>query len=59
MRRIFPHLVLGLGAALMLLPFYWMILTSIRAPAEIFDPAYRARKAENRVSGKLNHHHRR
>jgi multiple sugar transport system permease protein len=37
MRRFLPHLLLALGAAVMLLPFYWMLLTSIRAPAEIFD----------------------
>ncbi|QUS36222.1 carbohydrate ABC transporter permease [Falsirhodobacter algicola] len=37
MRRFFPHAVLGLGAAIMLLPFYWMVLTSLRAPSEIFD----------------------
>jgi len=37
MRRIIPHIVLGLGAAVMLLPFYWMLLTSIRSPAETFD----------------------
>jgi len=35
--RYIPHLVLALGAAVMLLPFYWMVLTSIRSPAEIFD----------------------
>lgn len=35
--RYLPHLVLGAGACVMLLPFYWMILTSIRTPAEIFD----------------------
>ncbi|WP_339114918.1 carbohydrate ABC transporter permease [Thioclava sp. GXIMD2076] len=32
-----PHLVLGLGAVVMLLPFYWMVLTAIRSPSEIFD----------------------
>lgn len=36
-RRILPHLVLALGAFAMLLPFYWMALTSIRSPAETFD----------------------
>ncbi|MEI4472158.1 carbohydrate ABC transporter permease [Frigidibacter sp. MR17.24] len=36
-RRWLPHLVLGLGALVMLLPFYWMILTAIRSPSEIFD----------------------
>ncbi|MEI4485927.1 carbohydrate ABC transporter permease [Frigidibacter sp. MR17.14] len=35
--RYLPHLVLALGAAVMLLPFYWMLLTSLRSPAEIFD----------------------
>ncbi|WP_045393060.1 carbohydrate ABC transporter permease [Falsirhodobacter sp. alg1] len=37
MRRFIPHILLAAGAAVMLLPFYWMILTSIRTPAEIFD----------------------
>ncbi|AYM04310.1 MULTISPECIES: carbohydrate ABC transporter permease [Agrobacterium] len=37
LRKYFPHLVLALGAFVMLLPFYWMVLTSIRSPAEIFD----------------------
>ncbi|MCJ8141111.1 carbohydrate ABC transporter permease [Falsirhodobacter halotolerans] len=37
MTRFIPHIVLALGAGVMLLPFYWMILTSIRSPAEIFD----------------------
>ena len=37
LRRYLPHLVLALGAAAMLLPFYWMVLTSIRSPSEIFD----------------------
>ena len=36
-RKYLPHLVLALGAFVMLLPFYWMALTSIRSPAEIFD----------------------
>lgn len=35
--RYAPHAVLALGAFAMLLPFYWMGLTSIRSPAEIFD----------------------
>lgn len=35
--RYLPHLVLALGAAVMLLPFYWMVLTSIRSAADIFD----------------------
>jgi multiple sugar transport system permease protein len=35
--RCLPVLVLALGAAVMLLPFYWMALTSIRSPSEIFD----------------------
>ncbi len=35
--RFVPHLVLAAGAFVMLLPFYWMVLTSIRTPAEIFD----------------------
>jgi multiple sugar transport system permease protein len=37
LRRLLPHLVLALGAFVMLLPFYWMALTSIRSPAEIFS----------------------
>lgn len=37
LRKYSPHLVLSAGAAIMLLPFYWMFLTSIRSPAEIFD----------------------
>lgn len=37
LRKYVPHLVLALGAAVMLLPFYWMVLTSVRSPAEIFD----------------------
>lgn len=37
LRAYIPHLVLALGAAVMLLPFYWMVLTSIRSPAEIFN----------------------
>lgn len=36
-RKTLPHLVLALGAIPMLLPFYWMFLTSIRSPSEIFD----------------------
>jgi multiple sugar transport system permease protein len=36
-RKYLPHLVLALGAIPMLLPFYWMFLTSIRSPSEIFD----------------------
>ena len=36
-RRYLPHLVLAIGAFVMLLPFYWMFLTSIRSPGEIFD----------------------
>ncbi|WP_118134525.1 carbohydrate ABC transporter permease [Oceanicella sp. SM1341] len=37
LRRALPHVPLGLVAALMLLPFYWMLLTSARPPQEIFD----------------------
>ncbi|WP_410216229.1 carbohydrate ABC transporter permease [Paracoccus sp. (in: a-proteobacteria)] len=40
MLRFIPHLVLALGAGIMLLPFYWMVLTSIRPPAEIFDISF-------------------
>ncbi|WP_417809714.1 carbohydrate ABC transporter permease [Thioclava sp.] len=36
-RHYTPHLVLGLGAFVMLLPFYWMVLTSIRSSGEIFN----------------------
>ncbi|WP_141693181.1 carbohydrate ABC transporter permease [Thioclava sp. SK-1] len=35
--RYIPHMVLTLGAGIMLLPFYWMGLTAIRPPAEVFD----------------------
>lgn len=37
LRRYLPHVVLGLGAVVMLMPFYWMALTSIRSPSEIFN----------------------
>jgi len=37
LRSFLPHLVLAAGAFVVLLPFYWMFLTSIRSPAEIFD----------------------
>lgn len=37
LRHYLPHLVLALGAVVMLLPFYWMVLTSIRSPSEVFD----------------------
>lgn len=37
LRRYLPHVVLAAGAFVMLLPFYWMFLTSIRSPAEIFS----------------------
>lgn len=37
LRKYLPHLVLGLGAFIMLLPFYWMVLTSIRSAAEVFN----------------------
>ncbi len=36
-RKYLPHAVLLVGALFMLLPFYWMVLTSIRSPAEIFS----------------------
>lgn len=36
-RRFVPHAVLITGALFMLLPFYWMMLTSVRSPAEIFS----------------------
>lgn len=35
--RLLPVALLTLGAGIMLLPFYWMVLTSIRSPSEIFD----------------------
>lgn len=37
LRRLLPIGALALGVVFMLLPFYWMVLTSIRPPAEIFD----------------------
>jgi len=37
LRRLLPNLVLLAGACFVLLPFYWMGLTSIRPPAEILD----------------------
>ncbi len=37
LRKYSHHLVLAAGASIMLLPFYWMFLTSIRSPAEIFE----------------------
>lgn len=39
--RLIAHLVLLTGAAFILLPFVWMLLTSIRAPAEIFEGSFR------------------
>lgn len=36
-RQIAAHAVLITGAIFILLPFVWMILTSIRSPSEIFD----------------------
>lgn len=36
LRRVLPHLVLALGAAVMLLPFWWMVLTSMRGSADVF-----------------------
>ena len=35
------HTVLGIAAAFILLPFVWMLLTSIRPPAEIFEASFR------------------
>lgn len=35
-RRPLSFAVLAVGAAIMLLPFYWMVLTSIRSSSEIF-----------------------
>ncbi|MDO5656787.1 MAG: carbohydrate ABC transporter permease [Paracoccus sp. (in: a-proteobacteria)] len=37
MGRIVSWLILIAGAVFVLLPFYWMLLTSIRPPAEIFN----------------------
>ncbi|TWF52741.1 carbohydrate ABC transporter permease [Neorhizobium alkalisoli] len=37
LKKYIPHAVLAVGAFIMLLPFYWMFLTSIRSAAEIFD----------------------
>ncbi|WP_366556762.1 carbohydrate ABC transporter permease [Aquibaculum sediminis] len=34
------HLVLLIGAAFILLPFFWMVLTSIRSPSEIFSVSF-------------------
>ena len=34
------HLVLLAGAAFILLPFFWMVLTSIRSPSEIFSVSF-------------------
>ncbi len=45
LRRLFTllaaHAILGVAAAFMLLPFAWMLLTSIRPPAEIFEASFR------------------
>lgn len=35
------HAVLAVAAAFILLPFVWMLLTSIRPPAEIFEASFR------------------
>lgn len=35
------HAILGVAAAITLLPFVWMLLTSIRPPAEIFEASFR------------------
>ena len=32
------HVVLLIGAAILLLPFFWMIITSFRAPNAVFNP---------------------
>ncbi len=37
--RILTHAVLLLGAAFMLLPFVWMISTSVKPPSEVFSSA--------------------
>jgi multiple sugar transport system permease protein len=36
MRRVVSHLLLGLGAVVMLLPFVWMLLTSFRSASAVF-----------------------
>jgi multiple sugar transport system permease protein len=38
--HVFAHLLLLGGAAIMLMPFVWMLLTSIRSPAEIFAASF-------------------
>jgi multiple sugar transport system permease protein len=35
------HAVLAAGAVFILLPFVWMVLTSIKPPAEVFDASFR------------------
>ena len=37
LRRMLPNMLLLMGAVFTLLPFYWMVLTSIRPPAEVFN----------------------
>src|SRR5688572_11735013 len=37
---VLSHVVLLLGAAFILLPFVWMLLTSIRSPDEIFEGSF-------------------
>src|SRR5579875_2948817 len=34
------HAVLLFGSAIMLLPFVWMLVTSVTPSAEVFDPAF-------------------
>lgn len=36
-KSIFKHIVIYLGALTMILPFLWMLSTSLKAPAEIFE----------------------
>jgi len=37
LRKYFPHLVLALGAFVMLLPFYWMMVVAFRDVSHTFD----------------------
>ena len=37
---VLSHVVLLLGAAIMLMPFVWMFFTAIKAPSEIFEASF-------------------
>ena len=45
------HAVLIAGAAFMLLPFLWMLLTSIRPQAEVFESILGLLPPENSIVG--------